>query len=347
MAQVEILKDVSLASLTESIPQQLATIWQSGHQRTQLLILIQRHHRQKFEGHAATLQLKHPCWSLFYRPRAEVGDIEEGGFDPKTASFMFLDVALEDLGKWVGPLAKDEWLREEVIITPSENAEDFTSTKWTMFRDPWLESLDVLPLAKSPHEINAKAWLTSPSATATINSNATEDSAFAGKLADLTHSFGAGMVAPETPAPVVNTPSTPTAVPDTPAFVMPSGPISIPSLGGAPVTIPEPATPVMEEEAPVPSSLSPVPVDAPQKQTKADVDNTITEEIPTAIPTPDEGPKGEGVEIKVELLDTIQLLKAGGLEAEQILESPAFQEVSERATAAGLDVWSIFIENAN
>ena len=46
-----------------------------------------------------------------------------------------------------------------------------------------------------------------------------------------------------------------------------------------------------------------------------------------------------------ELVDIIQLLKAGGLEAENIMESPAFQEVSERATAAGLDVWNIFVSN--
>jgi hypothetical protein len=62
--------------------------------------------------------------------------------------------------------------------------------------------------------------------------------------------------------------------------------------------------------------------------------------------TPDDSEPDEGLEIKEELVDIIQLLIAGGLEAEQVMESPAFQEVSERATAAGLDVWNIFVENA-
>ena len=58
MSQVEIVTGVSLSSLTNSVPQQLGVNWQQGHQRTQILILIQRHHRQKFESHAATISLK-------------------------------------------------------------------------------------------------------------------------------------------------------------------------------------------------------------------------------------------------------------------------------------------------
>ncbi len=360
MSQVEIVKGVCLAGLTSSVPQQLGPNWQLGHQRTQILILIQRHHRQKFESHATTLSLKHPCWSLFYRPRKEAEEIQDKGLDPKTASFMFLDVAIEDLGKWVGPLSKDDWLREEVVITPSEDAEHFDSTKWTMFRDPWLEQIEVLPLETSPLDIIAKAWLTIPttavatdhvaSATPTISDNVggvegASDSAFAGKLADLTHSFGAGAVgepvvatAPPSPAP------TAPAAPPAAAFVMPTGPISIPNLSVDSIPEEEPV------EATPAQNLTPTKVEAPI------VEEAQVEEVPVIEETGEQGTEeqvnheqdaGEGIEIHTELTDIIQLLKVGGLETEQILESPAFVEVSERATAAGLDVWTILMENAS
>lgn len=371
MAQIEILKDVSLNSLTEKMPVHLASIWQQGHQRTQILILIQRHHRQKFEDHAKNLSLNHPCWSLFYRPRNESEDIEERGFNPKSASFMFLDVALEDLGKWVGPLVKDDWLREEVIITPSSESEDYPSTKWTMFRDPWLSELEVLPLATAPHEIIAKAWVTSPSVGTPVTTSQTvsapsqntppeaaSDNAFAGKLAGLTHSFGAAIAATAAPttasqqpsensAPAIEVAATPAPIESSsPAFVMPSGPVSIPGFGGV-ITTPSPSAKPTSE-----TSLSPTPVEVPAPTSQPAAKEISPPESPSPTPqvekvtAPSTAPV-EGQDIREELVDTIQLLRAGGLEAEQIMESPAFQEVSERATAAGLDVWSIFVSNAS
>jgi hypothetical protein len=86
------------------------------------------------------------------------------------------------------------------------------------------------------------------------------------------------------------------------------------------------------------------------------VEPTQVEEVPVIEESAEQGTEeqvnheqdaGEGVEIHTELTDIIQLLKVGGLETEQILESPAFVEVSERATAAGLDVWTILMENTS
>lgn len=377
MSRVEILKGVSLSELAESVPLQMGAAWQQGHPRTQIIVLLQRHHRSRFEGLAATIPLVHPCWSLFYRPRAEAAEIAESGLDPKSASFMFLDVAMADLGKWVGPLVKDDWVKEEVIITPSEDVAEFTTTKWTCFRDPWLAKIDVLPLAKSPMEAEAKAWLTFPtSASTAIPTPTTQvpttqvgaaggasqptslgDSEFGGMLADLTHSFGAGIAASTTPP----TPTTaaadqppvladsPSAQPEPEAFVMPSGPVSIPNLSGG--TSPAKQEEVGSTKTATSNPLSPQPVEIPIRQSSPSPETEIAEGVEVVQPTPSPNPEAsseeEGEDVESELIDTINLLKAGGLEAEQILESPAFQEVSERATAAGLDAWTIFIANAS
>jgi hypothetical protein len=287
----------------------------------------------------------------------EAEQIQECGLDPKSASFMFLDIALEDLGKWVGPLVKDEWPKEELIIAPAENCE-FTATKWTTFRDPWLDSLEVLPLAFAPHDIEGKAWITNPSTSgsapvtqATASTPSTQaDSDFAGKLADLTHSFGtAATTEANTPPPIAPT------EPAAPAFVMPTGPISIPNFGGSVAEEEQTAAPaevIPEPEPAAPAAatyISPQPVEVPditKNPAPVEVQNE-PEVVNVEAGASDEGEEDGGLEIKEELVDIIQLLIAGGLEPDQVMESPAFQEVSERATAAGLDVWSIFVENAS
>lgn len=387
MSRVEILKGVSLSELSHRIPAQVGAPDQASHPRTQILILIQRRHRQRFEGHTASMTLSHPSWSIFYRPRAEAEEISESGFDPKSASFLFLDVALADLGKWVGPLVKDDWVKEEVIITPSEDADEFPTTKWTCFRDPWLSRVEVLPLAKSPMEFQAKAWVTYPSVTHELSPITTavtqvtdaqpqadapplfesnpSDSEFSGMLSELTHSFGAGIAASagavEGSESEVKIPTFSEAEPRegeaTPAeaqpvqtFVMPSGPVTIPNLSGG---FSPPEGEGVSTASP-PPSLSPQPVEPPEKtipveeeiaeQTIAEVEDVAEEPAPPLSPeTEDE----DGQDLEKELLELIELLKAGGLDAEQILESPAFREVSERATVAGVDAWAIFVANAS
>ncbi len=307
MNTVEVLENVSLGGLTEQVPQTHSGSWQAGHQRTQVLILCQRRHRERFEQHAAALVLEHPTWSLFYRPRAEAAEITAAGLDPLEASFLFLDVALPDLGRWVGPLIADDWAKEEVTIMPATAADDdFEAMRWTAFRDPWLAQVSDLPLASAPHSIVAKAWLSVP----------------------------AGAVAQPTPAAV------------TPA-IPPTAPMPQPPPAPAPIPVPDPA-PVAAPTAPAPS-----PVEAPEPF----VMPTEPVAIPTfgegavdaapavVVPAPDSAP-GESTPIQDELLETIRLLRAGGVAPDDMMDDPTFQGVSERATAAGLDVWSIFIQEA-
>ncbi|HJL60145.1 MAG TPA: hypothetical protein QF621_07315, partial [Candidatus Thalassarchaeaceae archaeon] len=143
--------------------------------------------------------------------------------------------------------------------------------------------------------------------------------------------------------------------PAAPAFVMPTEPISIPNFGGStPVAeveqIAAPAEVIPEPAAPAAATyISPQPVEVPEitnNPAPVEVQNE-PEVVNVEADSSDESEEDGGLEIKEELVDIIQLLIAGGLEPDQVMESPAFQEVSERATAAGLDVWSIFVENAS
>ena len=134
------------------------------------------------------------------------------------------------------------------MISPAEDSEDFGATKWTLFRDPWLASVEVLPLATPPQEAVGNAWLTKPaSAGAAPPSPTAQPSApqvpgttgsgadFEGMLAGVSHTFGepptetSAAPLPDSLSEQGTPPPTPPP-PAEPTFEMPTGPISIPKL---------------------------------------------------------------------------------------------------------------------
>ena len=87
--------------------------------------------------------------------------------------------------------------------------------------------------------------------------------------------------------------------------------------------VPETEPEVIEEESEPGVLAEPIPM-------------TEDELPPVAEPTP-ESP------LESEMRQVISLLVAGGQEMGDIMEHPEFVEVSERATAAGVDVWGMFV----
>ena len=47
--------------------------------------------------------------------------------------------------------------------------------------------------------------------------------------------------------------------------------------------------------------------------------------------------------LKVEVRQTIEMLRADGLDMTGIMEHPKFLDVSERASVAGIDVWTMVV----
>jgi hypothetical protein len=70
------------------------------------------------------------------------------------------------------------------------------------------------------------------------------------------------------------------------------------------------------------------------------VSEPITENQEEELPVIE--PKEESP-LEAELRQVISLLVAGGQEMGDIMEHPQFIEVSERASAAGVDVWGMFV----
>ena len=74
------------------------------------------------------------------------------------------------------------------------------------------------------------------------------------------------------------------------------------------------------------------------------IEQVVSEPIPQnqEVELPAIEPKEESP-LEAELRQVISLLVAGGQEMGDIMEHPQFIEVSERASAAGVDVWGMFV----
>lgn len=97
----------------------------------------------------------------------------------------------------------------------------------------------------------------------------------------------------------------------------------------------------VEESEPTPT---PTPTPEPAPDTTPEVEGEPAEPIPMAEeevpPVPEAEPESP---LEAELRQVISLLVAGGQEVGDIMEHPQFIEVSERASAAGVDVWGMFV----
>ena len=87
------------------------------------------------------------------------------------------------------------------------------------------------------------------------------------------------------------------------------------------------AQPMEEEEV----------VEEPEPEPKPEPIPMLDQEVPPVVEPKAESP------LEIEMRQVISLLVAGGQEMGDIMEHPQFIEVSERAAAAGVDVWGMFV----
>ena len=95
-------------------------------------------------------------------------------------------------------------------------------------------------------------------------------------------------------------------------------------------------TPV-EDEKPEDVAEQPAEVEEIVAEPETEPIPLSEEDVPPVVEQKEESP------LEAELRQVISLLLAGGQEMGDIMEHPQFVEVSERASAAGVDVWGMFV----
>ena len=164
-----VLPNMMLSQLADEGPERWPGIWSTNQSRIRILLLCRRKERQLLEVHGDMIDHDHPVFSIFHRPRETADLLKEQNFNPRDASFQFLDIATTDLGKWVQHLiTNDGWVRSMTEIVPvpmhlrvgmTRAFEGFTIP---CFRHPDLSPLEKLHLPMPPDSLVGKAFVSIP-----------------------------------------------------------------------------------------------------------------------------------------------------------------------------------------
>ena len=119
MGKVSVLPDVTLNQLLDEANKRWPDNWDSDVERTTVLIMMKRPARAEIERHGFFVEHTHPVFSIFYRPRNEAPLLKKDGFDHLDASFQFVNLAIEDLGKWMNRfMGEMGYEKYEIEVTP-------------------------------------------------------------------------------------------------------------------------------------------------------------------------------------------------------------------------------------
>ena len=224
-----------------------------NNERTRLLLIMPRSFRPEYELITEGLEINDDVFSTYLRPRSNLEEIKEAGFDSFNHSIHLIDIAMKDLGIWMKPLVSNHWNRSEIDVSPTSNC-DFSTVTWTCFKHPDASDSSTILLPFDPLDFQGKCF-THLSSKEEINETLDSE-------------------------------------------------------------------PTIEDEI---------------QNEEIENDDVVDEIIEVVAEENTESP------LKVEVRQTIEMLKADGLDMTGIMEHPKFLDVSERASVAGIDVWTMVV----
>ncbi|MEC8151157.1 MAG: hypothetical protein VX068_00790 [Candidatus Thermoplasmatota archaeon] len=336
MGITAMIPDMTIGQLMTEAAARYGEIWDPHATRMTLLLLCPRKERKMMELHGDMIDHGQPVVSVFHRPRAEAHLLEAQGFDPRAASFMFVNIATADMGPWMQQLVNNEgWLRNSIQLAstpfsvglPSQRP--FEAMQTLCFRHPSLPALEQYYLPFPAESLPGKCFVSLPRRAAAEMARQQAEVLGVGRLEK------PAPPEPEpVPEPVVEVEAKPT--PEAPPEPEPPAP--------EPVAVPLPAAPASEpaeESVPLPpTTTSPDEVDdAAIDETGTEVGETKNLELPE---TAEE--VVEVSEIERELRAFFQELIDAGVEPSAFMDDPRWEDISERAIAEGLETWPILLQ---
>ena len=330
------IPDMTIGQLMNEAAARYGEIWDPHATRMTLLLLCPRKERKMMELHGDMIDHGQPVVSVFHRPRAEAHLLEAQGFDPRAASFMFVNIATADMGPWMQQLVNNEgWLRNSIQLAstpfsvglPSQRP--FEAMQTLCFRHPSLPALEQYYLPFPAESLPGKCFVSLPRRAAAEMARQQAEVLGVGRLEK---------PAPPEPEPVpepvveVEAEPTPEATPE------PEPPAP------EPVAVPLPAAPASEpaeDSVPLPPTAT-----SPDEADDAAIDETGTEVGETKnLELPETAEEVVEVsEIERELRAFFQELIDAGVEPSAFMDDPRWEDISERAIAEGLETWPILLQ---
>ena len=323
MGVTAMIPNMTFQQLKDEANSRWQEIWDGGSARLEIMLLCPRKERKLLELHGDMIDHGQPVMGIFHRPRAEAELISDQGFDPRAASFQFVNIANADMGPWMQQLVTQEgWLRSTIEIAPVPfsidipNQRPFEKHTILCFRHPSLPTLEKYFLPYPIHALVGKAFVSLPRRQA---------AELAKQQAEI---LGVGLAKPEpevVEVPVVEpTPEVEEPLNVEEAFISEMMPeevtqVALPATEEA-EQVALPGSEVQEKNAPAATSDESVP-------------------LPTGVPEIDETPP-----IEREFRNLIQELLDAGVDPSEMMTDPRLEEITERALAQNFETWPVFMQ---
>lgn len=348
MGITAMIPDMTVGQLMNEASARWGEIWDPHATRMTLLILCPRKERKMMELHGDMVEHGQPVISVFHRPRAEAHLLKEQGFDPRSASFMFVNIATADMGPWMQQLINNEgWLRNSIQLAstpfsvglPSQRP--FEAVQTLCFRHPSLSALEQYFLPFPAESLPGKCFVSLPRRAAAEMARQQAEVLGVGRL-EKPAPPEPEPVAPPATMPVQETHEPPPAEDKSDAAPEQSPLVEDENAAAEQAEVPLPpgsasnASPEDEKErVPLPSAA--VQQAAPKEEEKPEETKAL--ELPEVV---------EEVvqisEIEAELRAFFQELIDAGMEPSEFMDDPRWEDISERAIAEGLETWPILLQ---
>ena len=327
MGVTAMIPNMTFQQLEDEASSRWKEIWDKSAARLDLMLLCPRKERKLLELHGDMIDHGQPVMGIFHRPRAEAELIINQGFDPKAASFQFLNIANADMGPWMQQLVTQEgWLRTTIELNPVPfsldipNQRPFEKRTVLCFRHPSLPPLEKYFLPYPIHALIGKAFVSLPRRQA---------AELAKQQAEI---LGVGLAKPE---PEI---------------------VEVPVIEQVPV---EEVVNITLEDKFVSEMMPeeivniPLPTENVAKKLREDFDEIDTEienAVETSsnenvIPLPEVPTEADDMpEIEKEFRAIVQELIDAGLDPSEMMTDTRMEDINERALAQNFETWPVFMQ---
>ncbi len=328
------IPDMTIGQLYVEAESRWDEIWDEKAARMLILLMFPRNHRKMMELHGDMVEHGQPVMTVFHRPRDEAKLLEDQGFDSRSASFQFVDIASLDLGPWMQHLiGQEKWLRGTINVMPVPFSmglpaqRPFEMMNVLCFRHPEVKSLDKYYLPFPPNSIPGKCFVSLPRRQA---------AELARQQAEV---LGVGRLVKKSQITIQESP-----VDALPPQIKTEEEAQLDAvLDNFSDQMMEDITAQIEEVVNVklPSDIVkeiPIVEEVELSQAPIASDNVV---IPV-IEEEEEIVEMSDVEIEFRALVT-ELIEAG-VEPSDMMDDPRWEDISERAMATGFETWPVFLQ---
>jgi hypothetical protein len=313
-------------------------IWDQNAARLLVLLMFPRKHRKIMELHGDMIEHGQPVMTVFHRPRDEVKLLEEQNFDPRSASYQFVDIASSDLGPWMQQLmSQEKWLRSTIDVVPVPFSmgvpaqRGFEPISMLCFRHPDIAPLERYYLPFPPKSIPGKCFVSLPRRQAAELARQQAEVLGVGRLEKKTK-----IIQQATPVEAL------------PPQVKSQDEANLDAvMDNFSDQMLEEMVTESEEVINVELPFSQPKPEAVTEQMSSTHESLDTQTIPISnvkIPEVVETePEIEMSDVEIEFRALVTELMEAGVEPSDMMDDPRWEDISERAMAIGFETWPVFL----